>query len=103
MLSIAGVLVDFRTAEAIRVLELLNEVAGWEYYGQRERQHAGIATAKQDGRYKGRKAILQPEDVRQRLQAGQRPSAVARELGIARSSVYRLGGDSVISHPVHSL
>ncbi len=93
LLSFNGALVDFRTDEAKPVLDLLNEIATWHYHGLRERQLAGIAKARQGGRYRGRRAVIPAEDVRQRLAAGGRPSAVARELGVARSTVYRLQGD----------
>ena len=93
LLSFNAAVVDFRTDEAKPVLDLLNEIAQWEYHGLRERQLAGIARARQEGRYRGRKAVIPAVDVRRRLEAGERPSVVARELGVARSSVYRLKAD----------
>ncbi len=95
LLAFNGAVVDFRTEEAKPVLKLMCEISRWHYRGLRERQHAGIAQARQEGRYRGRRAVIPAEDVRQRLQAGERPSAVARDLGIARSTVYRLAGDRV--------
>ena len=90
LLAFNGALVDFRTDGARPVLDLLNEIARWEYHGLRERQLAGIARARQGGRYRGRRAVIPAEDVRRRLEAGVRPSVVARDLGVARSSVYRV-------------
>ena len=93
LLRFNGALVDFRTDEAKLVLDLLSEIARWEYHGLRERQREGIARARHRGRYRGRRAVVSAEAVRQRLEAGERASTVARELGIARSTVYRLGCD----------
>jgi DNA invertase Pin-like site-specific DNA recombinase len=61
---------------------------------RRERQLEGIALAKTRGVYKGRKPSIDAAEVR-RLRAEEklRPAAIARRLGIGRSSVYRaLGG-----------
>ena len=44
------------------------------------------------GIYRGAKARLDGERVRTLADAGVGPAAIARELGIARSSVYRLLG-----------
>jgi len=56
---------------------------------RRERQMEGIAKAKEAGVYKGRKPSIDPEEVQALHKAGKSPTAIARELGIARSSVYR--------------
>jgi hypothetical protein len=57
---------------------------------RRERQLEGIAMAKREGAYKGSKARLDRERVKKLSTAGLGPAAIARELGMARSSVYRL-------------
>ena len=90
VLSFGGVLVDFRTPEGEATLKVLTEVTNWQYDAFRERQVGGIAAAKAAGRYRGRRASIPAEDVRKALQGGGRPAAVAREMGIARSSVYRI-------------
>ena len=58
---------------------------------RRERQMEGIAAAKVKGVYKGRPATIDPAEIR-RLHKEDRlgPAAIARRLGIARSSVYRV-------------
>jgi DNA invertase Pin-like site-specific DNA recombinase len=51
----------------------------------------GIAAAKQRGVYTGRKPALTPEQahqVRERAAAGERKSALAREFGISRETIY---------------
>ena len=57
----------------------------------------GIAAAKERAVYTGRKPKIDPGEIR-RLQAEEKlsPTAIARRLGIARSSVYRFlpGGEA---------
>ncbi len=96
LLSLGGVLVDFRTPEGEATLKILIEVTNWQYSAFRESQAGGIALAKAAGRYRGRRASILVEDVRRRLEDGVRPAAVARQLGIARSSVYRIGRSQVV-------
>jgi transposase-like protein len=55
-----------------------------------ERQLEGIAMAKRQGVYKGGTARLDRERVKRLSKDGRGPAAIARELGMARSSVYRL-------------
>ena len=55
----------------------------------------GIKAAKARGVYKGRKPRIDATEVRrQREGEGLGPAAIARRLGIARASVYRLLGRS---------
>lgn len=57
-----------------------------------ERQREGIAIAKTKGVYKGRKPTLsedQAAELRARRAAGESATALAREYGISRQSVYR--------------
>jgi DNA invertase Pin-like site-specific DNA recombinase len=57
-----------------------------------ERQREGIAIAKRAGRYKGRKPSLTParaEELRKRVQAGEKRAALAREFGISRETLYQ--------------
>jgi DNA invertase Pin-like site-specific DNA recombinase len=57
-----------------------------------ERQREGIAKAKADGKYKGRKptVAVQVEAIRTMHATGVKPAHIARQLGVARSSVYRM-------------
>jgi hypothetical protein len=63
---------------------------------RRERQLEGIAKAKAAGVYKGRPASIDVARVRQMKAQGLGATAIAKELGIGRASVYRvLEGESV--------
>ena len=56
-----------------------------------EKQREGIAHAKEEGKFKGRKPTArekQPEIQRMHTE-GMKPDAIASELGISRMSVYR--------------
>ena len=82
--------VDTSSAAGKAFFDMLGVFAEFETNLRRERQMEGIAAAKERGVYKGRKPQIDPEEVR-RLHAEERlsPTAIARRLGIARSSVYR--------------
>ncbi|MHA8391415.1 TnpR resolvase [Klebsiella pneumoniae] len=58
----------------------------------RERQREGIALAKQRGAYRGRKKSLSSEriaELRQRVEAGEQKTKLAREFGISRETLYQ--------------
>jgi hypothetical protein len=58
----------------------------------RERQREGIATAKREGKYTGRKPSLSPSraaELRRRVADGDSKAALAREFGISRNTLYR--------------
>ena len=74
------------------MLSLLGAFAEFERAIIRERQAEGIAIAKAKGKYKGRKRVLTDEQIakaRARIVAGEGPSAIARDLGVGRSTLYR--------------
>jgi hypothetical protein len=72
-------------------LNTLDAVATWEREIMLERQREGIAKAKAEGKYKGRKptVAVQADRIRAMRAAGEKPAHIARRLGVARSSVYR--------------
>lgn len=73
------------------LLSMLGAVAEFERSIILERQKEGIAIAKGEGKYKGRKPSLTPEKVevlRQRAKAGEKKAVLAREFGISRETVY---------------
>jgi DNA invertase Pin-like site-specific DNA recombinase len=72
------------------MLAVIGAIAQFERELMLERQREGIATAKAEGRYKGRPPSLDRAAVRRMQADGLRPTAIAAQLGIARSSVYRL-------------
>ena len=55
----------------------------------RERQQAGIEAAKAKGVYKGRKASVPVQRVREMRSAGHGPTAIAKALRISQMSVHR--------------
>jgi DNA invertase Pin-like site-specific DNA recombinase len=81
---------DTTTSDGKLLLNILGSFAEFEADIRRERQMEGIAKAKAAGVYRGRKASIDPKQVRLALSGGERPSALAKRLGVARSSVYRL-------------
>lgn len=75
-------------------LQVIGAVAQFERAIIKERQREGIAKAKEKGVYRGRKPSIDPAKVRaMRNEQGMSPSAIAKTLGIARSSVYRVLDD----------
>jgi DNA invertase Pin-like site-specific DNA recombinase len=83
--------VDTSTAAGKAFFDMLGVPAEFETNLRREWQMEGIAAAKERGVYKGRKPKIDPGEVR-RLYAEEKlsPSAIAKRLRIARSSVYRV-------------
>jgi DNA invertase Pin-like site-specific DNA recombinase len=70
--------------------DMMGVFAEMETNLRRERQLEGIAKAKADGVYKGRKPSIDVEKVRELRASGKGPAAIAKELKMARSSVYRI-------------
>jgi DNA invertase Pin-like site-specific DNA recombinase len=89
VLSMGGERLDTRNPTSKLMLTILAGVATWEREIMLERQREGIAKAKSEGKYKGRPASINATEIR-RLTATMGPAAIARHLGIARSSVYRM-------------
>ena len=82
--------VDTSSAAGRAFFGMLATFAAFETDVRRERQLEGIAMAKRDGVYKGGKPRLDRERVKELSDRGLGPAAIARDLGMARSSVYRL-------------
>ena len=53
-----------------------------------ERQRAGIAKAKADGKYKGRKRAFSDERLRSLRESGLRVADIAAQLGVSRETIY---------------
>jgi DNA invertase Pin-like site-specific DNA recombinase len=92
ILSMGGERLDTRNPTSKLMLTILAGVATWEREIMLERQREGIAKAKSEGRYKGRKptVAVQVQTIRAMHATGVKPAHIARQLGIARSSVYRM-------------
>ncbi len=88
-LKATGQPIDTATPAGRAFLQMLGVFAEFETAIRRERQMEGIAKAKERGVYKGRKPSVPVERVREMRAEGVGPSAIAKELGIARSSVYK--------------
>lgn len=71
-------------------LHLLGAVAEFERSIIRKRQAEGIAKAKSRGVYKGRQPSIDANAIKQRAAEGQGATAIAKDLGISRASVYRI-------------
>jgi DNA invertase Pin-like site-specific DNA recombinase len=81
--------IDTSTAAGKAFLDMLGVFAEFETNLRKERQLEGIAAAKVAGVYKGRPVSIEGAKVQALRDGGMRPATIARELGIARSSVYR--------------
>jgi len=84
--------VDTSTAAGKAFLDMLGVFAEFETNLRRERQMEGIAKAKAAGVYKGRKPSIDPSRVWAMADEGLGATEIARRLGVARASVYRLLG-----------
>lgn len=56
---------------------------------RRERQLEGIAKAKSNGFYRGRKPSVDPKDVQRMQDAGMKPTEITKQLKVSRSTVWR--------------
>ena len=89
--SMGGETLDTRNPTAKLMLTILAGVATWEREIMLERQREGIAKAKAEGAYKGRKptARNQAAEVSALKAAGVSPTDIGKQLGMSRMSVYR--------------
>ena len=96
VVSMGGERLDTRNPTSKLMLTILGGVATWEREIMLERQRGGIAKAKAEGKYKGRKptVAVQAGQIRAMHAAGEKPAHIARRLGVARSSVYRMLEDT---------
>lgn len=82
--------VDTSTAAGKAFLDMLGVFAEFETNLRKERQMEGIAKAKANNVYKGRKPSIDKDEVMKRHSEGMGATAIAKELGIGRASVYRV-------------
>jgi DNA invertase Pin-like site-specific DNA recombinase len=90
-LSILNLGADTSTATGKLIFTIIGAVGAFERELMLERQREGIAKAKAEGRYRGRKptARARAAEVKALKADGVRPVEIARRLGIGRASVYR--------------
>lgn len=86
---------DTSTATGKLLLTMVGAIAEFERELMLERQREGIAKAKAEGKYKGRKptARAQAAQVKRMLAEGVGATEIARTLGIGRASVYRVAAE----------
>lgn len=89
VLSMGGEKLDTRNPTSKLMLTILAGVSTWEREIMLERQREGIAKAKSEGKYKGRPKGIDAAQVQRLKDSGIGPAEIARQLGVARSSVYR--------------
>src|SRR5919202_3690534 len=87
---------DTATPTGRLMLTVLGGVAQFEREMMLERQREGIAKARAEGRYKGRKptARSKAEQIRALAAEGATKAAIAEQLGISERSVFRVLSDS---------
>jgi DNA invertase Pin-like site-specific DNA recombinase len=92
ILDFKGDRVDTHSPQGKLILTMFAAFAQFERELMLERQRAGIAKAKAEGRYKGRAptARAKADQVKALAAEGTGPSAIAKQLGMGRSSVYRI-------------
>src|SRR5690606_9861736 len=83
---------DPATPNGHLMLNLLSYLAEFERELMLERQREGITKAKAEGKYKGRAptARRKAADVRRLRAEGKTVEAIVKELGVSRSSVFRM-------------
>ena len=91
-LKIMDLGIDTGTATGELIVHLIGAIAQFERKMMLERQREGIAKAKAAGKYKGRKpeAMAKSDDVLALKAQGMAATAIAKEVGISRASVYRI-------------
>src|SRR5271170_6253396 len=96
VLNLGGETVDTKSATGKLVLTIFAGFAQFEREMMLERQREGIAKAKGEGRYLGRRpsARLKADEAVRLFKEGRTVTQIAKALGIGRGSVYRALGRS---------
>lgn len=81
--------VDTSSSAGKCFFDMLGVFAEFETNLRRERQMEGIARAKLEGKYKGRKQSIDVEKVKDLRESGMGATKIAKELSIGRATVYR--------------
>jgi DNA invertase Pin-like site-specific DNA recombinase len=90
-LQILGLGIDMSTATGQLIFTIIGAIACFEREMMLERQREGIAKAKAEHRYKGRKPTAQAKsaEIKALTEQGLGATEIARRLRIGRASVYR--------------
>lgn len=91
-LRILNLGIDTGTPTGKLMLTVLGGIAQFEREIMLERQREGVAKAKAEGKYKGRKPLPMDKqrEVVQLVSSGMQKANVAKQLGIGEASVYRI-------------
>ncbi|KLK90969.1 DNA invertase [Microvirga vignae] len=91
-LRVLNLNLDTETPTGKLMLNMLGSIAQFERELMLERQREGIAKAKGEGKYKGRKptARAKADEVMRLAETGLSREQIAKELGIGVASVYRV-------------
>ncbi len=90
-LKVLDIALDTDSATGKLMLNLLGSISEFERSLLLERQAVGIAKAKAEGKFQGRKATARAktDKIQEMLESGLKPAEVAKELNIGVASVYR--------------
>ena len=96
ILDMGGTAIDTSNATGKLILNVMSSVSQFEREMMLERQREGIAKAKAEGKYKGRKptARNKTDMVLMALKEGIKPASIMRELNISKTSYYRILKDA---------
>ncbi len=94
-LKVLDLSVDTSNATGKLLFTMVGAIAEFERALMLERQREGIAKAKADGKYKGRKptARAKTAEIMALRRQGVSPNKIAVDLGVGRSSVFRILAD----------
>ncbi len=92
VLSLGGQQVDTTSSTGKLILNVMASVAQFEREMMLERQKEGIAKAKREGKYTGRKptAMAKRDAVMALVKTGMPKTKIAQQVGISEASLYRI-------------
>ena len=92
VLSLGGQQVDTTSSTGKLILNVMSSVAQFEREVMLERQKEGIAKAKREGKYTGRKptAMAKRDAVMALVKTGMPKTKIAEQVGISPASLYRI-------------
>ncbi len=104
-LRILNLGMDTHTPTGKLMLTVLGGIAQFEREIMLERQREGIAKAKIEGKYKGRKSITldRQQEVRRLIDGGMTKASVAKQLEIGEATVYRIIRKQITSQTIKNV